>query len=127
MSDLAYPTLVWAHLLLFVLWLGADVGVFVLGQHFRRRNSYSLDQRIALLKLLVEVDMKRRTAIAAAPLLLGANWAAAAASAPAAAAGDGKVLRYAFVAAETGFDPAKISDLYSRICTSHMCRTRSFR
>ena len=31
-----------------------------------------------------------------------------------------KVLRYAFVVAETGFDPAKISDLYSRICTAHM-------
>ncbi len=64
--------------------------------------------------------MKRRTAIAAAPLLLGANWAAAAASAPEASSGGGKVLRYAFIAAETGFDPAKISDLYSRICTAHM-------
>ena len=48
MSDLAYPTLVFVHLLLFVLWLGADVGVFVLGQHFRRRNTYTLDQRLAL-------------------------------------------------------------------------------
>lgn len=57
-----YPILVFVHLLLFVLWLGADVGVFVLGQHFRRRHSYSLDQRLALLKLLVEVDMVPRTA-----------------------------------------------------------------
>ena len=65
--------------------------------------------------------MKRRTAIAAAPLLLGAGWAGAAASEQAASApGAAKVLRYAFVAAETGFDPAKISDLYSRICTAHM-------
>lgn len=62
LADLAYPTLVFVHLLLFVLWLGADVGVFVLGQHFRKRTKYSLDQRLALLKLLVEVDMVPRTA-----------------------------------------------------------------
>lgn len=61
-ADLAYPTLVYVHLLLFVLWLGADVGVFMLGQHFRKREAYTLDQRIALLKLLVEVDMVPRTA-----------------------------------------------------------------
>ena len=58
----AYPTLVYVHLLLFVLWLGADVGVFVLGQHFRKREIYTLDQRIALLKLLVIVDLTPRTA-----------------------------------------------------------------
>ncbi len=42
--------------------------------------------------------------------------------APAGAADDDppKTLRYAFRVAETGFDPAKISDLYSRICTAHM-------
>lgn len=62
MSDIAYRSLVYAHLLLFVLWLGGDVGVFVLGQHFRRRHTYSLDQRLALLKLLVAVDMGPRTA-----------------------------------------------------------------
>ena len=61
-SHIAYPTLVYVHLLLFVLWLGADVGVFVLGQHFRRRHDYTLDQRLALLKLLVVVDMTPRTA-----------------------------------------------------------------
>ncbi len=32
----------------------------------------------------------------------------------------GQTLRYAFRIAETGFDPAKISDLYSRIITSHL-------
>lgn len=57
-----YPILVFVHLLLFVLWLGADVGVFLLGQHFRRRHTYSLEQRLALLKLLIEVDMVPRTA-----------------------------------------------------------------
>ena len=31
-----------------------------------------------------------------------------------------KVLRYAFEVAETGFDPAQIVDLYSRIVTSHI-------
>jgi hypothetical protein len=62
LGDLAYPTLVYIHLLLFVLWLGADVGVFLLGQHFRKRHTYSLDQRIALLKLLVIVDLVPRSA-----------------------------------------------------------------
>jgi ABC-type transport system substrate-binding protein len=31
-----------------------------------------------------------------------------------------KRLRYAFQAAETGFDPVKLSDLYSRNCTRHL-------
>jgi hypothetical protein len=62
LSDFAYPTMVYIHLLLFVLWLGADVGVLMLGQHFRKRALYSLDQRIALLKLLVLVDLTPRTA-----------------------------------------------------------------
>lgn len=62
MGDLAYRSLVYGHLLLFVLWLGGDVGVFVLGQHFRKRAQYSLDQRLALLKLLVAVDMGPRSA-----------------------------------------------------------------
>ncbi len=31
-----------------------------------------------------------------------------------------KVLRYAFPIAETGFDPAQITDLYSRIVTHHI-------
>lgn len=59
---IAYPTLVFLHLLLFVLWLGADVGVFLLGQHFRKRHVYTLEQRLALLQLLVIVDMVPRTA-----------------------------------------------------------------
>ena len=36
------------------------------------------------------------------------------------AASDPKVLRYAFLVAETGFDPARIVDLYSRIVTGHI-------
>lgn len=62
LSEIAYNSLVYVHLLLFVLWLGADAGVFLLGQHFRKRDRYTLDQRVALLKLLVEVDMVPRTA-----------------------------------------------------------------
>ena len=31
-----------------------------------------------------------------------------------------KVLRYAFPAAETGFDPVQVSDIYSRIVTAHI-------
>jgi len=80
MADLAYRTLVYVHLLLFVLWLGADVGVFVLGQHFRRRAVYDLPQRLVLLKLLVTVDMVPRTAWALmVPVSLsvaaGGGWA----------------------------------------------------
>ena len=39
--------------------------------------------------------------------------------APAAAA-EPKVLRYAFAVAETGFDPAQLNDIYSRIVTAHI-------
>ena len=66
--------------------------------------------------------MKRRQWTQAAAALWAArmlpDWAAAP---PDAAAPDGeKVLRYAFPIAETGFDPAQVSDLYSRIVTSHI-------
>lgn len=80
MADLAYPTLVYVHLLLFVLWLGADVGVFVLGQHFRKRDRYTLAERLVLLRLLVTIDMVPRTAWALmVPVSLSVvhlgNWA----------------------------------------------------
>ena len=45
---------------------------------------------------------------------------AASAATPARAAAGRKVLRYAFPVAETGFDPARIVDLYSRIVTAHI-------
>ena len=44
----------------------------------------------------------------------------AASTAAAAPAASPKTLRYAFRIAETGFDPARISDLYSRVITSHI-------
>ena len=50
--------------------------------------------------------------------LCAALLALAAGTAP--AAEEQKVLRYAFNIAETGFDPAKVVDLYSRIVTNHL-------
>jgi ABC-type transport system substrate-binding protein len=52
-------------------------------------------------------------------LLIGA-CAVSAQAQPAGPAAQPKVFRYAFPIAETGFDPAKISDLYSRIVTAHI-------
>jgi ABC-type transport system substrate-binding protein len=55
----------------------------------------------------------------AAALVMLAAWA----SAPAQSADKPpplKVLKYAFPAAETGFDPATVNDLYSRIVNSHI-------
>ncbi|MEP3226212.1 MAG: hypothetical protein ABJO01_09560 [Parasphingorhabdus sp.] len=57
-----YQLLIFIHIILFVLWLGADVGVFMLGQHFRKREKYDLPQRLILLQLLVNLDMVPRTA-----------------------------------------------------------------
>lgn len=66
--------------------------------------------------------MKRWTGAAlAALLLLGTGTVPAQApTTGTAAAQPQKVLRYAFQIAETGFDPARIVDLYSRIVTAHI-------
>lgn len=80
-SRVAYSLLLYAHLLLFVLWLGGDVGVYTAGRHFRRRTAYSLEQRLVMLKLLVEIDMVPRTAwalmvpISLSVVALGGYWA----------------------------------------------------
>ncbi len=60
----AYKALIWVHILLFVIWLGGDIGVFTAGQYFRDRKNLNLDQRLSILKLLVAVDMAPRTAFA---------------------------------------------------------------
>lgn len=76
-----YQILVFIHLLLFVSWFGADVGVFLLGQHFRKREKYDLSQRMVLLQLLVNLDMIPRTAwalmvpITISMLVVGNHWA----------------------------------------------------
>nr|WP_297531361.1 ABC transporter substrate-binding protein [uncultured Roseateles sp.] len=68
----------------------------------------------------------RGASLAAALALAGVNAGHAAdgarAGAPAASASASapKVLRYAFRVAETGFDPAKITDIYSRSITPHV-------
>ncbi|WP_418318091.1 ABC transporter substrate-binding protein [Piscinibacter sakaiensis] len=51
---------------------------------------------------------------------LGAALPAAAAQEPPRAGAAPKVLRYAFPAGETGFDPAQVSDLYSRTVIAHI-------
>ena len=52
--------------------------------------------------------------------LLAAFATAFVAAAPAMAADPAKVFRYAFEVAETGFDPAEISDLYSSNVIAHI-------
>jgi ABC-type transport system substrate-binding protein len=59
------------------------------------------------------MTLRRRSLLLAAPAALSLAAAARAAAPP-------KVLRVAFNEAETGFDPAKISDLYSRTVTAHL-------
>ena len=56
-------------------------------------------------------------ALAALPATAGLRVDAATVAEPAAGA---KVLRYPFEVAESGFDPAQLSDLYSRIVTAHI-------
>ena len=58
-----------------------------------------------------------RRGLLAAPLALAAPWPLAA---HAAADGGRKVLRLAFRSAETSFDPARISDLYSSVVCAHI-------
>jgi len=65
-----YSAAVFLHILLYVFWLGGDLGVAVLGAQFRRRDDYTLDQRIALLKVLVMVDLGPRIAWA---LMIGSS------------------------------------------------------
>ena len=56
-------------------------------------------------------------ALAALPAAAGVRVDAATVADPAAGT---KVLRYPFEVAESGFDPAQLSDLYSRIVTAHI-------
>ena len=63
--------------------------------------------------------MRHPVAALVAVLAIVAQGPAAAADGAAQAPAK-KVLRFAFPAAETGFDPAKVSDLYSRIVNAHI-------
>jgi len=61
MTILLYDLLVFFHIMLFVFWLGADLGVAIAGSHFRDRSN-TVPQRLSILKLLVATDMGPRTA-----------------------------------------------------------------
>ena len=61
--------------------------------------------------------MRRRSLLKAG---VGAAVVGTAGTPPVDAATERKVLRYAFPIAETGFDPAQVVDLYSRIVTAHI-------
>jgi ABC-type transport system substrate-binding protein len=60
----------------------------------------------------MKISRRETLALAAAPWL--------APHATLAAENGQRVLRYAFSVAETGFDPAQVSDIYSRIMTAHI-------
>lgn len=62
MSLSLISVLAFFHIILFVFWLGGDLGVAILGEHFRKRESYSLQERLTILKLLVITDMGPRIA-----------------------------------------------------------------
>ena len=67
------------------------------------------------------VTPPRRSFVFRAAAALAGSWLAPwAAAQPAPAANSQKVLRYAIRVAETGFDPAQISDLYSSLIASNI-------
>ena len=57
-----YPLWQYAHILLFVYWLGADLGVSVASRYVARAD-LPLDERLRFLELLLKVDMGPRTAL----------------------------------------------------------------
>lgn len=57
-----YPMLQFTHILLFVYWLGADLGVFM-ASHYVARPDLQTDERARFLALLVSLDMGPRTAL----------------------------------------------------------------
>jgi hypothetical protein len=52
----------YVHILLFVYWLGADLGVFFAARYVARAD-LALDERLRFLELLLKVDMGPRTAL----------------------------------------------------------------
>jgi hypothetical protein len=57
----AYSVLVWVHVVLFVYWLGADIGVFI-GAIWVKNAKRSFVERAALLQLATAIDMTPRLA-----------------------------------------------------------------
>ncbi|MEM7569084.1 MAG: hypothetical protein AAF337_04750 [Pseudomonadota bacterium] len=73
-----YAYVLFFHILLFVVWLGVDLGVFTLGQYFRKRE-LPMETRLTVLRILVICDMLPRTAWAlmvptSLTLLYMGNW-----------------------------------------------------
>ena len=62
MTPTLISVLAFFHIILFVFWLGGDLGVAILGDHFRKRDTYSIQERMTILKLLVITDMGPRIA-----------------------------------------------------------------
>jgi hypothetical protein len=63
-----YSVLLYIHLLLFVYWLGADLGVFALALALKNRK-YNHAQRVLLMRMSLAIDMGPRMAmIAIAPV-----------------------------------------------------------
>ncbi|MEL7028459.1 MAG: hypothetical protein AAGL49_04445 [Pseudomonadota bacterium] len=59
----AYGHLIFLHILLFVFWLGADVGVFILGK-MAQSPQHAIDQRLLLLKGAMIIDIFPRASFA---------------------------------------------------------------
>ena len=62
MSIDPYLVLVFIHILLFVYWLGGDLGVFITAKYVANR-SLSLDERFRFMHALLVCDMAPRTAL----------------------------------------------------------------
>lgn len=54
MSEL-YTAVLFVHVLAFVFWLGADIGVFILGK-FAQNPAHSVEQRLLLLQVALIID-----------------------------------------------------------------------
>ena len=77
MIDL-YTLVLFVHLLAFVFWLGADVGVFILGK-FAQNPAHSVEQRLLLLQVALIIDKFPRVSMVVAIatgfyLSLAAGW-----------------------------------------------------
>lgn len=62
MSD-SYQLWLFAHVLMFVYWLGADLGVFTLALALRN-SKYSVEQRELLMRMSLLIDLTPRAAMA---------------------------------------------------------------
>lgn len=59
----SYQILLYLHVLMFVYWLGADLGVFTLALALRNPE-YSVEQRVLLMRMSLLIDMTPRAAMA---------------------------------------------------------------